>query len=81
MFAAWISNKKLPGEFIKIFNEANALGLTHINEIVSSQAFDLYDLKKYYTLHLNYFLDERKKKAMEYFLQVIGEEFEPSSHG
>ena len=74
VFAAWISNKKLPGEFIKIFNEANALGLTHINEIVSSQAFDLYDLKKYYTLHLNYFLDERKKKAMEYFLQVIGEE-------
>ena len=81
VFAAWISNKKLSDEFIKMFNEANALGLTHINEIVSSQAFDLYDLKKYYTLHLNYLLDGRKKKAMEYFLQVIGEEFEPSAHG
>jgi chorismate dehydratase len=81
VFAAWVSNKKLPNEFIKIFNEANAMGLTHINEIVSSQTFDLYDLKKYYTLHLNYLLDERKKKAMEYFLQVIGEEFEPSAHG
>ena len=76
MFAAWISKKKLPDEFIKIFNEANAMGLAHINEIVSSQTFDLYDLKKYYTLHLNYLFDERKKKAMDYFLQVIGEQVE-----
>lgn len=76
VFAAWISNKKLPEEFIRTFNEANALGLSHINEIVASHAFDLYDLKKYYTLHMNYFLDERKKKAMEYFLQVIKAEEE-----
>lgn len=74
VFAAWISNKKLPDDFIKIFNEANGLGLAHINEIVSSLNFELYDLKKYYTLHLNYLLDDRKKKAMEYFLQVIGEQ-------
>ena len=74
VFAVWVSNKKLPGNFIKLFNEANAIGLTHIDEIVASLDFDLYDLKKYYTLHMNYLLDERKRKAMDYFLQVIGEE-------
>lgn len=73
VFAAWISNKKLPDDFIQLFNDANEEGLTHIDEIVNSLHFDLYDLKKYYTLHLNYRLDERKKKAMEYFLQLIEE--------
>ena len=73
VFAVWISNKKLPEQFISMFNEANAKGMTHIDEIVASLSFDLYDLKKYYTLHMNYLLDERKKKAMEYFLQVIEE--------
>lgn len=71
VFAAWISNKKLPDEFIKDFNDANAVGLGHIEEIVNSHPFPLYDLKKYYTLHLNYRLDERKKKAMEYFLSLL----------
>jgi len=59
--------------FIKKFNEANAAGLKHIDVIVATHPFDLYDLKKYYTLHMNYLLDEKKKKAMEFFLEVIGE--------
>jgi chorismate dehydratase len=73
VFAAWISNRPLPGSFIQKFNEANAIGLSHIDEIVAAQNFDLYDLKKYYTLHLSYVLDERKRKGMELFLQVISE--------
>lgn len=71
VFAAWISNKPLPESFIRKFNEANAIGLTHIDEIVSAQNFDLFDLKKYYTLHLSYKLDERKIQGMDLFLQYI----------
>lgn len=73
VFAAWISNKPLPELFIQKFNRANAVGLDHIDEIVSAQNFDLFDLKKYYTLHLSYKLDERKRKGMELFLQVVSE--------
>jgi chorismate dehydratase len=73
VFAAWISLKKLPADFIRMFNKANAVGLSHIDEIVASHSFELYDLKKYYTLHMNYRLDDRKRKAMEYFLEVISE--------
>ena len=72
VFAVWISNKPLPELFIQKFNDANAIGLQHIDEIADSQNFKLFDLKKYYTLHLSYKLDERKKKGMELFLQVIG---------
>ena len=71
VFAVWISNKPLPETFIRQFNQANSIGLNHIDEIVEAQQFDLFDLKKYYTLHLSYKLDDRKKRGMELFLQNI----------
>jgi chorismate dehydratase len=71
VFAVWVSIKKLSDDFINLFNAANAMGLEHIDEIVAIEGFDLYDLKKYYKLHLSYLLDERKKRGMEQFLQVI----------
>jgi len=73
VFAAWISTQKLPDDFIQLFNEANAIGLRHIDEIVAQTPFDVYDLKKYYTLHLSYHLDERKLLGMKRFLQIINE--------
>jgi chorismate dehydratase len=75
VFAAWISNKPLPEDFIDRFNRANALGLEHIAEITKAQQFDLFDLNKYYNLHLSYQLDERKRKGMHLFLQVIQEAY------
>ena len=71
VFAAWVSTKPLPDDFLKLFDEANAMGLRHIDKIVAAAAFDLYDLKKYYNLHLSYGLNEQKKKGMLHFLQVI----------
>jgi chorismate dehydratase len=71
VFAAWVSTKKLPDDFIELFNEANELGLQHIDEIVEQNLFDTYDLRKYYTLHLSYHLDERKREGMKRFLQAI----------
>lgn len=71
VFAAWVSTKKLPDHFIELFNKANALGLEHIDEIVDEENFRLYDLKKYYNLHLSYLLDEPKKVAMRKFLDLF----------
>lgn len=71
VFAAWVSNKELPSQFIKAFNAANAIGLQHINEIVAEHPFPAYDLKKYYSFHISYNLDERKRKGMELFLSHI----------
>lgn len=73
VFAAWVSTQPLTDEFIKMFNEANEMGLHHIDEIVAENAFDVYDLKKYYTLHLSYHLDERKKQGLNRFLQAISQ--------
>jgi len=71
VFAAWVSTKPLPDGFVKIFDEANAVGLQHIDEIVAANPFDLYDLKKYYSMHLSYPFDARKKKSMELFLEIL----------
>jgi len=71
VFAAWISTKKLPVDFVSEFNEANSLGFLHLDEIIEQTPYTVYDLKKYYTLHLSYRLDERKKQGLDRFLQVI----------
>jgi chorismate dehydratase len=71
VFAAWISNKQLPEDFLAMFNKANAVGLQHIDEIVAESSFDLFDMKKYYKLHLSYVLDDRKRYAMQKFLELI----------
>ena len=73
VFAAWVSTKKLPDEFIRLFNEANAAGLKHIDEIVAANPFGLYDLAKYYRFHLSYVLDEKKKNSLSQFLRIINE--------
>jgi len=73
VFAAWVSIKELPAEFVGLFDKANAMGLDHIDEIIAENSYTLFDLKKYYTLHLSYRFDEKKKKGMKRFLEVINE--------
>ncbi|MGH2553168.1 MAG: menaquinone biosynthetic enzyme MqnA/MqnD family protein [Chitinophagaceae bacterium] len=72
VFATWVSIQQMEPGFIDMFNQANALGIGHIEEIVSAFPFHSFDLKKYFSLHLSYLFDERKKEGMQHFLQVIG---------
>lgn len=71
VFAAWIANKKLPENFVKAFNEANALGLNNIDEVVAENHFAHFDLHKYYTSCISYNLDDEKKKGLELFLSKL----------
>jgi chorismate dehydratase len=71
VFAAWISNKKLPKEFIRAFDEANAIGLNKIAEVIKENNFIHYDLKKYYTRCISYQLDDEKRKGLELFLRKL----------
>jgi chorismate dehydratase len=71
VFAAWVSNKKLPDDFVQRFNAANALGLQHLDEIVAANPFPYYDSRKYYTFHISYFLDQKKREGLELFLSYL----------
>lgn len=71
IFAAWIADKELPQDFITAFNEANKNGLNHIDEVVAQNPFPYFDLKKYYTHYIHYFLSEEKKAGLNRFLQML----------
>lgn len=71
VFAAWVANKELPKDFLAEFNKANALGLSHIDDVVAANSFPYYDLKKYYTDNIHYHLDETKKQGLQKFLELI----------
>jgi chorismate dehydratase len=71
VFAAWIANKKLPDSFVTAFNEANALGLQHLDEVINENPFLHFDLHQYYTSSIQYRLDDTKKKGLELFLSKL----------
>jgi chorismate dehydratase len=71
VFAAWVANKDLPAEFITTFNEANAYGINHLDAVIAQLPTYPYDLKKYYSEDIQYFLDEEKHKGIQLFLQYL----------
>ena len=73
VFAAWISNKPIPLEFIEAFDAANAYGLSHLKEVIAGipSTDQVYDLHKYYTENISYEYTEDKKKGLDRFLNLI----------
>ncbi len=71
VFAAWVSNKQLPADFIEAFDAANKLGLQHIETAVAENPYPLFDLRKYWTEHISYELTPNKRKGLEKFLEFL----------
>ena len=71
VFAAWISNKELPVDFIASFNEANELGFTNLEKVIAQNSTEVFDLKAYYTQFVKYKLNEEMLAAKDLFLSKI----------
>lgn len=71
IFAAWVANKDLPEDFIAKFNEANAEGLKNIDEVVTENPIDYYDLQVYYRQNIKYNLTEENRKGLALFLEYL----------
>lgn len=71
VFAAWISNKQLPKEFIQLFNEANKLGVENAKYVARYLDYKPYDLRTYYTKNIDYILDEKKLEGLKLFLSKL----------
>jgi chorismate dehydratase len=71
VFAAWVSNKPLNEAFIKAFDEANAVGLKNISEVVKANPYTVFDLKSYYTQFISYQLTDDKKTGLQEFLNYL----------
>lgn len=73
VFAAWISNKQLPADFVDRFDEANGKGLQHLDAVVAENSSPYFDLRKYFTDHLSYTLDAKKRKGLDLFLSKLAQ--------
>jgi chorismate dehydratase len=73
VFAAWVSNKPLPVDFITEFNAANKKGLENIGNVVAGIPYNVFDLHKYYTAHISYELTAAKRKGLDTFLSFVTE--------
>lgn len=74
VFAAWVSNKKLPDDFIRELNAAFKYGVEHIDHVLESlPQYDGFDLRQYLHKDLDFNLDDKKKEALKLFHQYIKE--------
>lgn len=73
VFAAWVSNRPLPEDFIARFNKALQTGLDLIPQLmyILPSPRPGFDLQKYFTENISYQLDAPKRKALELFLQKL----------
>jgi chorismate dehydratase len=74
VFAVWVSNKKLSQEFVTNFNKVNKIGIQNLDKVIEENPYNIFDLKKYYTEHINYNWNEKPKTGMNLFLQMAEEQ-------
>jgi chorismate dehydratase len=71
VFAVWAANKAFDAETIQAFNEANALGLQHMDNVIKANPFPDYDLHTYYHQNIQYKLNLECLRGMELFLRKL----------
>lgn len=71
VFAAWISNKPIDAGFMKAFDEANLQGILQLDKVVAENPYPHFNLHDYFTRHLDYRLDEPKRRGLEKFLAIL----------
>jgi chorismate dehydratase len=72
VFAAWISKKPLDVGFVGRFDEANRIGVSQIDRVVTENPYPLFDLHDYFTRHLTYLLTARHRLGLEKFIHLLG---------
>jgi len=70
-YAVWVSNKKLPENFISDFNMALREGVSHPLDVVPGLPYyPNFDYKIYLTENLDFNLDNRKREAISKYLKL-----------
>jgi chorismate dehydratase len=77
VFACWVANKPLSPEFTNDFNDALSLGVNNIDKVAErfreSGSITGTELRKYLTENIDFILDNKKRDAMNLFLEYLKE--------
>lgn len=73
VFAAWVSTKHLPEDFLNRFNIAMKMGIEQIPQLsmLMPSPDPRFDLKEYLTKNISYLLDSSKRNGLDLFLKKI----------
>lgn len=75
VFAAWVSTRPLPEDFVAEFNGALQSGLDHLPELLKIlPAMPGVDIEAYFRSHISYPLDDAKWTALQRFLGLLAGE-------
>jgi chorismate dehydratase len=74
VFACWVTNKKLPIEFLEKFNAAIRFGIENkevlIRELEKAQEY-VFDIRSYLNKYISFEFDSEKKQGLELFLSYL----------
>lgn len=73
VFAAWVSNKKLPEAFLTKFNQALKLGIEKRHQVAQlfQSGYPNFSLNDYYYKYIDYDFTSKKREALQLFLKYI----------
>lgn len=72
VFAAWVSTRTLPPEFLAQFNAALQMGIAHIPELTQIiPAMPEFDVESYFRQNISYDLDDAKWGGLLHFLNML----------
>ena len=70
-FAVWASNKRVSQTFVEEFNQALKYGLDNRREVIKNHPLNGFDLQDYLENKLDFHLDQKKREAIEMFLNYV----------
>jgi len=74
VMAAWVSNRKLPNNFLILFNNALKYGVNHLKEAVQNGndngILTPHETRRYLTENISYIFDNEKMESMKLFLKL-----------
>lgn len=78
VFACWVMNKKLPGNFIAQFNDALQFGVYHIAAVADREMLNFpgVDVHDYLNRKIKFNFDAENQKALHKFLFLLKEKSE-----
>jgi len=72
--AAWVSNRKLPNNFLILFNNALKYGVNHLKEAVQNGndngILTPHETRRYLTENISYIFDNEKMESIKLFLKL-----------
>ncbi len=71
VFALWVSQKKLPEDFISRFDSLQARGVGDVDAVIKSHNLEeyKYDMYRYYTENISYKLGDEHRRSIRKFLE------------